>query len=432
MNYKQTTDWLFAQLPMYQRVGKAAYKADLETTLKLDEHMGNPHKQFRCIHVAGTNGKGSVSHMLATILQHAGYKTGLYTSPHLKDYRERIRINGKPILQRVVVDFVDRYKPLFEELKPSFFEMTVAMAFETFALADVEVAVIETGMGGRLDSTNIVDPEISVITNIGLDHTEFLGGSMEEIAGEKAGIIKPGVPVVVGEKNRHTRKVFEKKAQELESPLYFANDYFQVSYSMVTPENRQYFQVKRGKRTVFPELWSDQLSLTHRKNLPVVLEVLDLLRIQGWSISDDAIFSGLSNVKATTGFRGRWEVVSRDPIIVFDTGHNLHGIRQVMQQVEQTRFNQLHYVYGAANDKQIDHILKILPKEARYYYTQASIPRALDAKVLAAKAAYYGLKGSIHEQVDQAIDAAIQKASKDDLILVGGSTFVVAEGLERY
>ncbi|MCD6332542.1 MAG: bifunctional folylpolyglutamate synthase/dihydrofolate synthase [Bacteroidales bacterium] len=429
MNYKETTDWLFSHLPMYQRVGKAAYKADLEITLKLDKLMGHPHRKFRSIHVAGTNGKGSVCHMIASVLQQAGYQTGLYTSPHLKDFRERIRINGQPVSQKEVVSFVTKYQSVFEELQPSFFEMTVAMAFELFVQNEVEVAVIETGMGGRLDSTNIIDPEISVITNIGFDHTEFLGTSLGKIAGEKAGIIKDGVPVVVGEKNRHTRKVFEAIAREHQAPLYFANDYFQIPASIVIPESRQYFQVNRGGRIVFPELWSDQLSITQRKNLPVVLEVLDLMRIQGWSVQDDDLYNGLARVKENTGFKGRWEVVSRNPMVVFDTGHNIHGIRQVLLQIRQTRFKQLHFVYGTVADKKIDDILRILPKKAKYYFTQAAIPRSLDVKLLAAKAAFYGLKGSIHETVAEAVVAAKKAAEPDDLVLIGGSTYVVGEGM---
>ncbi len=428
-SYKKVTEWLFDQLPMYQRIGKSAYKADLVTTLEMDERMGHPHKNFRSIHVAGTNGKGSVCHMTAAVLQRAGYKVGLYTSPHLADFRERIRVNGEMISQREVVEFTERHMELFEELKPSFFEMTVAMAFDHFSRHRVDVAVIETGMGGRLDSTNIIQPELSVITNIGFDHTEFLGDTLEKIAMEKAGIIKEGVPLVVGDKSRYTRKVFEDKAASMKSALYFANDYFQVPWSVVTPDKRQYFDVCRGKRNVMPELWSDQLSFTQRQNLPVVLEVLELLRIHGWSIADEAVYAGLSAVKETTGFRGRWEVVSMNPRMVLDTGHNAEGIRQVMMQVASTRHIRLHFVYGAVGDKNIDHILNMLPQDAVFYFTQPSIPRALDVKLLAAKAAYYGLTGTIHETVRDAVAAARKSAGSEDLILIGGSTFVVADAI---
>lgn len=429
MNYKETTDWLFAQLPMYQRIGKAAYKASLDTTIRLDRYFGYPHRNFRSIHVAGTNGKGSVTHMLAAVLQTAGYRTGLYTSPHLVDFRERIRINGEMIAKKEVVQFVELHRQILEELKPSFFEMSVAMAFDYFSRQEVEMAVIETGLGGRLDSTNIIDPVISVITNIGLDHTDLLGNTLIAIAREKAGIIKDGIPVVIGDKHKQTRQVFEEKAAALSAPLYFANDYFQVPYSVVTPEEGQYFQVRRGDRTVYPELHSDQLGLVQRKNLPVVLEVLELLRMKGWNIADDSVYDGLASVKDLTGFRGRWEITGRRPLTILDTGHNADGIRSVVHQIENTRHERLHLVYGTVGDKEIDHILQLLPKDAVYYFTMASIPRALDVKLLAAKAAFYGLKGSIHQTVPEALQAAHQAAGPGDLVLVTGSTYVVAEAL---
>lgn len=429
MNYKETTEWLFAQLPMFQRVGKAAYKASLDTTSKLDRYFGFPHRNFFSIHIAGTNGKGSVSSMLAAVLQLAGYRTGLYTSPHLLDYRERIRVNGEMIPKREVIRFVEEHQPILEELKPSFFEMTVAMAFDYFSRQDINVAVVETGMGGRLDSTNIIDPVVSIITNIGLDHTEYLGNTLARIAKEKAGIIKEGIPVVIGDKNRQTRRIFEEIAAERSSQVFFANDFFQVPYSIVTPEGRHYFQVMRGKNTVFPGLWSDQLSLAQRRNLPVVLEVLELLRRKGWKITDEMIYEGLSQVSGITGFRGRWEVVSRQPTMAFDTGHNVDGIRQVVSQIENTRFDRLHLVYGAVNDKDIDHILQVLPKKAQYYFTMATIPRALDVKLLAAKAAFYGLSGTIHDTVPKALEAARKAARPDDLVVVTGSTFVVADAM---
>lgn len=432
MNYKETTDWLFSQLPMYHRVGKAAYKADLENTIKLDNYFLHPHRNFLSIHVAGTNGKGSVSSMLAAILQTAGYKTGLYTSPHLVDFRERIRINCEMIPKKEVTGFVETHRGILEELKPSFFEMSVAMAFDYFSRKDVKVAVIETGLGGRLDSTNIIDPVISVVTNIGFDHMELLGDSLEAIAAEKAGIIKEGIPAVIGEKNRETRKVFEDKAAAVKAPLFFANDYFQVPWSVVTPQGCQYFQVMKGKRTVFPELWSDQLGLVQRKNLPVVLEVVELLKLKGWPITDRHVYEALSKVGELTGFRGRWEMLSHSPKVIGDTGHNVDGIRQVVYQLENTRFEKLHLVYGAVNDKEIDKILQLLPKDAVYYFTQASIPRALDVKMLAAKAAFYGLTGSIHETVRGAVEAASKNATSRDLVLITGSTYVVGEAVEMF
>jgi len=432
MNYKETTDWLFSQLPMYHRVGKAAYKADLENTLKLDAYFLHPHRNFFSIHIAGTNGKGSVSSMLAAILQTAGYKTGLYTSPHLVDFRERIRVNGEMIPKREVTGFVENHREILEEVKPSFFEMSVAMAFDYFSRKEVKVAVVETGLGGRLDSTNIIDPVISVITNIGFDHMELLGNTLHAIAAEKAGIIKQGIPAVVGDKNRDTRKVFEEKSAEVNAPLFFANDYFQVPWSVSTSQGRQYFQVMKGRHAVLPELWSDQLGMVQRKNLPVVLEVVELLKLKGWPITDEHVYEALAKVGELTGFRGRWEMLSRSPKVVADTGHNADGIRQVVFQLENTRYDNLHLVYGAVNDKEIDKILQILPKEATYYFTQASIPRALEVKMLAAKAAFYGIKGSIHETVRGAVEAAVKNAASRDLVLITGSTYVVGEAVEVF
>ncbi|MFH0760093.1 MAG: folylpolyglutamate synthase/dihydrofolate synthase family protein [Bacteroidota bacterium] len=429
MNYKETTDWLFSQLPMFHRIGKAAYKANLDNTIRLDKHFGFPHRNFYSIHVAGTNGKGSVSSMLAAVLQESSYRTGLYTSPHLQDFRERIRINGQMIAKKEVTGFVENNKAFLEEIQPSFFEMAVAMAFDYFSRENVQVAVIETGLGGRLDSTNIIDPVISVITNIGLDHMDLLGNTIEQIAMEKAGIIKQGIPAVVGEKNRDTRRIFEETASRVGAPLYFANDYFQIPWSVITPEKKQYFQVLKGKTTVFPELCSDQLGLVQRKNLPVVLEVLELLRLKGWHITNEAIYSGLAMVGTLTGFRGRWEIIDENPKTVIDTGHNIDGIRQVVYQLQNSRYKNLHLVYGAVKDKEIDKILQELPRDAAYYFTQASIPRALDVKMLAAKAAFYGLNGSMHETVPEAVAAARKAAGPGDLVLITGSTYVVGEGL---
>jgi dihydrofolate synthase / folylpolyglutamate synthase len=429
MNYKETTDWLFSQLPMFQRVGKSAYKGDLETSKELDRHFGFPHRNFYSLHIAGTNGKGSVSSMLAAVLQQSGYRVGLYTSPHLLDFRERIRINGEMIPKKEVVSFIGNYQTLFAELKPSFFEMTVALAFDYFSKQDVQVAVIEAGLGGRLDSTNIIDPVLSVITNISFDHMDLLGDTLEKIAVEKAGIIKPGIPVVIGEKDREIRKVFDEKAAEAGSPVYYANDFFQIPCSILSNGNIQYFQVMKGKKTVYPGLCSDLLGFVQRKNLPVVLEVLELLKLRDWHITDDHIYEGLSKVNMLTGFRGRWEIIGRKPKTIVDTGHNIDGIKQVIYQIENTRYNNLHIVYGVVNDKEIDKILQVLPTDARYYFTMASIPRALDVKVLAAKGAFYGLKGSIHQTVAEALDAARKSAETGDLVVVTGSTYVVAEAL---
>ncbi len=427
--YEKTIEWLFEQLPMYQRVGKAAYKANLENTHKLDEYFEHPHENFRTIHVAGTNGKGSVSHMLAAIFQAAGYKTGLYTSPHLHDFRERIKINGEMISKKEVISWVEKHQAIFESIKPSFFEMTVAMAFDYFSRSQVEIAIVEVGMGGRLDSTNIITPEVSVITNIGKDHTDFLGKVLVDIAAEKAGIIKDTVPVVLGERRVELIDVFKTKARILKAPVYLAHKYFQVPYSVLAGDGKQYFLVKSGKNHVFPELCSDLQGLIQRKNLPVVLETIATLRRLKWSISDEAVYKGIANVKELTGLHGRWEISQKKPLVVFDTAHNEDGIRVVVQQLAETRYRELHIVIGTVNDKVIDKVLQLLPQEARYYFTQASIPRALDVKLLAAKAGFYGLKGKIVEGVKEAVQMAKDEAEEDDLILVTGSTFVVADGL---
>ncbi|MCK5822073.1 MAG: bifunctional folylpolyglutamate synthase/dihydrofolate synthase [Bacteroidales bacterium] len=425
--FEKTLEWLFAQLPMYQRIGKAAYKSNLDITIMLDEYFGYPHKKFKTIHVAGTNGKGSVSHMLAAILSKAGYKTGLYTSPHLLDFRERIRIDGQMIDKRDVVTWLEKHKSIFEEMQPSFFEMTVALAYDYFAKEAVDIAVVEVGMGGRLDSTNIITPEVSIITNIGKDHTEFLGNTLVEIAREKAGIIKYGIPVVIGERRPEVIEVLQSRANELEATLFDANQFYQVPCSVRTPDGRHHFQVKRGKRSVFPELSSDLSGIVQRKNLPVVLEAIEVLKLNKWTVPISAIYEGISSVKEVTGLNGRWDIVETDPLLVYDTAHNEDGIRSVLHQLEETKFDKLHVVIGAVNDKAIDKILQMLPDEGFYYFTRADIPRALDAKVLAAKAGFYGLNGKITEDVKEALALARKEAANDDLILVTGSTYVVAE-----
>lgn len=427
--YEKTLEWLFDQLPMYQRVGKAAYKADLDITIKLDEYFDQPHRKFRTIHVAGTNGKGSVSHMIAAILTKAGYKTGLYTSPHLLDFRERIKINGEMIDKKEVVAFVEDHKAIFEKLKPSFFEMSVAMAFDYFAQQEVEIAVVEVGMGGRLDSTNIITPEVSVITNIGKDHTDFLGKTLIDIAGEKAGIIKYGIPVVIGERRPDVAEVFKKTARTLDTTVFDANLFYQVPFSILTHDGTHHFHVRRGKRIAFPELNSDLSGIIQRKNLPVVLETIEVLKRNKWTIPESAIYEGISKTKALTGIRGRWEIISRTPLLVFDTAHNEDGMRNIMHQLEETKYDKLHIVIGAVNDKAIDKVLQMLPPQAKYYFSQANIPRALDVKVLAAKAGFYGLSGVIAENVKDAVHLAQSVAAPGDLILVTGSTFVVADAL---
>jgi len=429
-SYEKTCSWLFSQLPMYQRQGKAAYKSDLVNTEKLDEYFNFPHTNFQSIHIGGTNGKGSVSHMLAAILQMSGYKVGLYTSPHLQDFRERIKVSGKMIPKKEVVQWVDRHQDFLEELKPSFFEMTVAMAFDYFARSAIDIAVVEVGMGGRLDSTNILEPVLSIITNISRDHVEFLGGTLEKIAGEKGGIIKDRVPVLIGEERKETFPVFQSAARKKNAPFYSAQRFFQVPFSVVADDGFQYFNVRQGRRPVYPGLKSDLSGIIQRKNLPIVLQAVEILRRNRFTIAEEAVYEGLAGAMKISGLRGRWEVLERNPYLVLDTAHNQAGIREIIKQLEEIRYKQLHFVIGVVGDKDIDFVLRLLPADGNYYFTRAQIPRALDQKILAAKAAYYGLPGNIFDTVPEALEAARKSADTDDLILVGGSTFVVAEALD--
>lgn len=402
MTYKETVEWMFAQLPMYQHQGASAYKKDLTNTLLLAEHLGNPERHIKTIHIAGTNGKGSTSNMLASILQEAGYKTGLYTSPHLKDFRERIRINGEMISEDFVCGFIAENKTFFEENHLSFFEMTVGLAFDYFVKEGVDIAVIETGLGGRLDSTNIITPLVSLITNIGLDHTQFLGDTLPKIAYEKAGIIKPGIPVVVGEYNEETKPVFEQKAKETGSPIYFASD--------------------EVKETLPSDLTGDYQEYNKR----AVLKTIDVLK-DTFAISDDAIKNGLMNVQDNTGFMGRWQQIHENPTAICDTAHNSHGLKIVLNQIAKQKFDVLRIVFGVVNDKDLADILPLMPKDAKYYFAKPNVSRGLDAKVLQDKAANYGLKGEVYTSVSEAYKRALGDSSKNDFVYVGGSTFVVAE-----
>lgn len=424
MNYQETLDWLFSQLPMYQREGKAAYKANLDNTLYLDRYFHHPHQQFRTVHVAGTNGKGSVSHMLASILQEAGYKTGLYTSPHLKDFRERIKINGEMIDEQYVIDFVEDNKAVFAELHPSFFEMTVAMAFKYFADRQVDIAVIEVGLGGRLDSTNIIRPLVSVITNISFDHMALLGDTLEKIAREKAGIIKEGVPAVAGIRDKEYDFVFEKKAAEVHAPLSFASDKWQIE-----AEGDGVYNARRTSGWEFPHLSCELKGGYQVKNIPTVLEAILPLREQGVHITDEQVRTGIAHVIQNTGLFGRWQTLCTHPLTVCDTGHNIDGLSEIVKQLGKCRYERLHFVLGMVNDKDIDHILCILPKNAVYYFTKASIPRALDEHVLAEKAHAAGLEGKCYPTVAEAYAAARKNATEEDMIYIGGSTFIVAEVL---
>lgn len=428
-SYQEILEFLYGQLPMFQRTGPAAYKDNLDNTIKLDQMFDYPHHSFKTIHVAGTNGKGSVSHMMASVLQTAGYKTGLYTSPHLKDFRERIRINGEMISEEAVIAFTESFltKNKTEKLEPSFFELTVSMAFNYFREQEVDVAVIEVGLGGRLDSTNIITPEVSVITNISFDHQALLGNSLQAIAAEKAGILKKNVPGVIGESSAETDQVFLKFANQLDTSVVFADVEYQCDYSMLTMNGKQSLNVRRNGDLAYPELKLDLLGNYQRYNVPTVLKAIDILNQKGWRLSENSIRYGLENTSRNTGLLGRWQILGNNPTIVCDTGHNPAGIELVVQQIIQSAWKDLHMVIGVVNDKDSSEILKLLPPQATYYFTKASIPRAMNESDLAAKATLFGLTGNSYPTVELAFKAAQSKAGKDDLIFVGGSTFVVAE-----
>ena len=406
MNYQDTLHYLYHSTPMFQQVGGTAYKEGLSNTLALDEHLGHPHRKFRSIHVAGTNGKGSCSHTLAAILQQAGYRTGLYTSPHLLDFRERIRIDGVPVPESYVTGFVEQYRSFFEPLHPSFFELTTAMAFRYFADEAVDVAVIEVGMGGRLDCTNIIQPDLCIITNISLDHTQFLGHSLAGIAAEKAGIIKPQVPVVVGETTPETRPVFLHKAQEVKAPVYFAEEH------AVDDDARIEFELKGNYQ---------------EKNKRTLLTALPLLKEAGYRLTEQAVGQGFAHVVELTGLMGRWQKLHERPTVVCDTGHNVGGIKYVVEQLQQQTYRTLRIVIGMVNDKDIDGVLALLPPDATYYFTQASVQRALPANRLADKAHAMGLSGQWYPSVAEAVKAAQKESLPEDFIFVGGSNFIVAD-----
>ncbi len=429
LSFKKTLDYLYSCLPMFHRVGPAAYKPDLSNTIKICEALDHPENKFRSVHIAGTNGKGSTSHLLAAVLQEAGYKTGLYTSPHLKDFRERIRINGKMIPKPRVVKFVADHKKLFKKVQPSFFEWTVGLAFDYFAKEKVEIAVIETGLGGRLDSTNVITPLVSVITNISLDHTNLLGKTLKKIATEKAGIIKPGVPVVVGETQEEVKAVFEKKAKKEKAPLRFADDELQGTQFHQTKTLPLFLMgtIKAGKNVVHEKLRCGLPGMYQQKNIITVLSAIDILRETGFTIPDHAIRKGIQNVVALTGLQGRWQTLSQKPLTIADTGHNEAGIKEVVAQLKKTPHKKLHIVFGVVGDKDPSRVLALLPKKASYYFCKANLPRSMDEADLARKAEKAGLKGKIFSSVKEALKAAQDVASRGDLVFVGGSTFVVAE-----
>ena len=424
MNYAQTLEYLFTQLPMFSRVGAAAYKPDLTNTIRLCEALGNPQYQFKSIHVAGTNGKGSTSHMLASILQMAGYKTGLYTSPHLVDFRERIKIDGVYCTEEFVVEFTEKIKPLIATIQPSFFEITVAMAFSYFAQQKVDIAVIEVGLGGRLDSTNIITPEVSIITNIGLDHTQFLGDTISQIASEKAGIIKKDVPCIVSEYTEETKPVFDAAA--IHTSLAYGSELFTI---LDIKYAHDYLEVEvLNKQTDGIQTYQLDLNGSYQaKNVQGVLGAIGILQTKGWQISNQHILDGLSHVKKNTGLYGRWQMIGTNPTTVVDVAHNVAGIQTLLAQIKLVNHQQLHIVFGMVKDKDIDSVLALLPTQATYYFTQAQIERAIDATELQQKARAHDLKGNTYQTVNAAIAAAQKQAQATDLIVVCGSVFLVGE-----
>ncbi|HOK39170.1 MAG TPA: folylpolyglutamate synthase/dihydrofolate synthase family protein [Bacteroidales bacterium] len=427
MNYEEVLKFMYESLPMYQRIGAAAYKADLNTTIKLDDYFGNPHKHYKTIHIAGTNGKGSVSHSLASVLQEAGYKTGLYTSPHLVDYRERIRVNGEKISKEFVTDFINNNLKVLKELKPSFFEMSVALAFEYFRFMKVDIAVIEVGMGGRLDSTNIINPIISVITNIDYDHTQFLGDTKEKIAVEKAGIIKPKVPVIIGESSPETDNVFLQKAKSENSRILFADKISTCEQIKSDFENSIYRFSKNGISNEFNFALGGNYQ---HKNLNLIINAVECINDIGVKINDDSLANGLKNVVKNTSFRGRWEKLNDNPLCVCDTGHNKNGITEIIKQIKNIKADKYHFVLGFVSDKNVSELLELFPNDERnkYYFTQASIPRAMsieDLKNIVITKCFSQV--SFYSNVPSAYNAAMSSAGENDFVFVGGSNFVVGE-----
>jgi dihydrofolate synthase/folylpolyglutamate synthase len=426
MTYQETLDWMFNKLPMYQRIGAAAYKADLNNTIQLLNLLNNPQNNFKSVHVAGTNGKGSVSHMLASMFQEAGYKTGLYTSPHLRDFRERIRINGEMIPEENVVQFIDNYKEKFEAMELSFFEMTVGMAFDYFSKEKIDIAIVEVGMGGRLDSTNLITPELSIITNIDFDHMKFLGDTRAKIAYEKAGIIKPGIPVVIGETHPETEQVFIDKAKEGNSPICFADQVFDCDKIHIESDIEQQYDVWKNSEIYMEALEIPLMGNYQQKNLTTVMCALDLLRDK-FNLSEDHIRDGIAKVIRNTHLMGRWQILNKDPLTIADTGHNVAGITEVVRQLAEMSYGKLHFVLGMVNDKDIESVLQLLPRGAEYYFCKADIPRGLDANILAEKAFDMGLRGQVFESVNHAYRSAVNNAHFGDVVFIGGSNFTVAE-----
>lgn len=426
MDYENTLKYLYEKLPMFSRIGAAAYKTDIGNTKQLCTLLNNPQTKFKAIHIAGTNGKGSVSHMLAAILQTAGYKTGLYTSPHLKDFRERIKVDGKLCSEDFIIDFTEKIKPQIELLQPSFFEITVAMAFDYFAQQQIDIAVIETGLGGRLDSTNIITPELSIITNIGWDHMNILGDSLEKIAFEKAGIIKQNIAVIIGEVIKETKHVFDETAQEKNAPLIYAQDNFYVQDFNYSPNQLQ-CEVVDNRKNEHHIYQLDLPGVYQTKNIVAVLEAVHQLQMKGWKINQPQVDGALKKVKHLTGLHGRWEKIKDDPAVIVDVAHNVDGIKQLMEQLELVSYDELYLIIGFVKDKDITAILSLLPQTANYYFTKPQIPRALNENILAAEAKQYGLNGKFFSDVNAALEEAITHAHKKDLILICGSVFLIGE-----
>ena len=422
MNYQETVEYLFNSTPVFEKVGATAYKEGLYNTYELDKHFGHPHRQFKTVHVAGTNGKGSCSHTIAAILQAAGYRVGLYTSPHLVDFRERIRVNGECISEQYVVDFVEEERNFFEPLHPSFFELTTALAFKYFAEAKVDIAVIEVGLGGRLDCTNIITPILSVITNISLDHTQFLGDTLQKIAGEKAGIIKPNVPVVIGESNSETRPVFEAKAAENNAPIIFAEDTQEVLKAEHKPNGTMLYTTKS-----YGNISGELAGEYQQKNTNTVLHVVKYLKDVRIINNDDCVRAGFANVCEATGLMGRWQTTGKSPLVVCDTGHNVGGWQYLSSQIKSVECKALRIVFGMVDDKDIEHVMDMLPKNAVYYFAQATTHRAIPVAVVGEKAAAHDLHGTCYTSVDEAYEHALADADKDDFVFVGGSSYVVAD-----
>ena len=435
MNYKETCEYLYDQMPMFERQGASGYKEGLSNTLALDEHLGHPHLTYKTIHVGGTNGKGSVSHTIASVLQECGYRVGLYTSPHLVDFRERIRVNGKTVSEQFVIDFVEKHQAFFEPLHPSFFEVTTAMAFQYFKERNIDIAVVEVGLGGRLDCTNIIQPLVSIITNISFDHTQFLGDTLAKIAGEKAGIIKRGTPVVIGESNAETRPVFEAKAREMDAPIIFADDDPQVLSAEPLEKGGMHYHLK-----LMGQMYGDLGGIYQKHNLNTVLFALEELRKLGYlaDVNEEEAFergryeleTGISHVAMNTGLMGRWQTVKETPKVVCDTGHNVGGWEYLSRQLAAVECQKMHIVFGMVDDKDIDKVLDLLPKHANYYFTKAQSKRALNETVVKEKAKAHGIEGNAYPTVNEAYKAAFRSASANDFIFVGGSSYVVGEFLK--